>query len=198
MTCVAPLSQLKRDITAEAFESMVDMLRTIVHRFIKKYGGEYDELFAEACKVFCEAIPRYDPAKGYRMTTYVYCAVYRHLCSLYWRRREQLAGCTVVSLDDIRDTELGHKSQIENPTKVSNQTPTDFILCLGEVGEDCKNIVNLILYPPKDFCEEINGIPYEDARTLRECVREYLHFQLKWSLGRIEKSFREITEILTQ
>lgn len=193
MHCVP--SVLRRDVATETYEDLSKMLRTIVKRFVQRYGGDYEELFAEANAIFCQAINRFDPSKGYAITTYVYCAVHKHLCSLYWRDRKHKNGCIIKSLETLTQGDDGEEIPIEQFAKACKSTDNGFSKLLADLGEDGRNIVYLLLYPPIDLLQEFNGQDTVDSQ--KECLKEYLQFYLKWPLSKVERIFHEMEETVT-
>lgn len=203
MTCTT--SALQRDILATTYEDLQKMIYYTVHRFVQRYGGDFDELFAEANRIFVEACGRYDPARGHAITTYIYCSIHRGLCSLCWRERKRLNGSIEIPLSVLikshSSENANHGSDFEHDLDLqawfaahTQETTDDIKILLSDVSDDCKNIVYLLFEPPEDLSNEIYEYPTPELQ--RACLEEYLRFKLKWAQQRIENTFNEIREVL--
>jgi hypothetical protein len=180
-----PYTSLQRDILSEAFLDMEKMIFKIVLDHYKRYGGDLDELMSEAQEKFLLAHIDYDGAKG-ELSTYVYQKVKFGLVDLQRRNYRKLKGCKIKSLDEVKG-----ECQVTSPKK-----DADLTILLTQIGEDCANIIYLILFPPCDFHDEMNN--YKRASEWRNCITEYLHFHMKWSLERIQMAFTELMEAVRE
>jgi hypothetical protein len=183
----APFTPLEKDILSESFLDMQKMIFKVVWKHYGRYCGDLDELMSEAQERFLYAHTHHDESKG-ELSTYVYHTVKYGLLEYERKRKNKRRKCSVVSLEDLKTRDA---SQLE----VSKKEP-DLTSLLFQVGEDCKNIIYLIIYPPYDFCDEMNE--YRKPSEWKDCIQEYLHFRMKWSLQRITMAFTELKEALTE
>jgi hypothetical protein len=183
-----PYTSLEKDILSESFVDMQKMIFKIVWGHYRAYGGDLDSLMSEGQLGFLQAHAEHDEKKG-ALSTYVHQIVNYRLMDFERQRLQEQNRCCVVSLESPGTCEEAY--QIAMPEKEPNLASL-----LLQVGEDCKNIVHLILHPPHDFCEEMNE--YEKPVDWKNCLQEYLHFRMKWSLRRISTAFDELKEALTE
>ncbi len=193
MTCaLKPLSTLQRDIAGESYEDLKRMVYGIVLNFHKRTGIDMDTLLSEANYLFLQAHARHKEERG-ALSTCVYHAVYRGLRNIHRREKRRLHGMREQNLSSMVEEKETH---IENLLQSVRDTTEDLSILMSEMGEDCRNVVHLILFQPYDFYEEIDE--YENARDWKSFLEDYLHFQWKWEKKRIRKTMTELKKILSE
>jgi len=154
------------------------LIQEIVSKFYKQFGGDYDELMADANLIFSTYFYKYDENKA-KFSTYLYFNLWTDLLSI---RRKELKN-KIVSLEDIADTIIS-----VNPTY-----SIDLIDCFKG---DCKYIIDLIM--SSDKLSEIYA-KYKTAhrnRNLKNVLSRYLSNELHWDSRRIKYTFERIKQIL--
>jgi len=134
---------------------------------------------------FLWAHQRYDPSRG-ELTTCICISVKNALKDIHRKEKRRVQGHNHISLDAMKDT-------IKKELK-AKQKEKGLEYLLEGVGEDCKNIIYLIIFPPQDFYEEL--LEYTKPKQWKNFLREYLHFNMKWKLDRIHKAFDELKEAM--
>lgn len=181
------LTPLQQDIVQESFQTLQRMIYRLALSHQKQYGGDLDELYSKAIELFLLAHARHDAQRG-KLTTCVYVAVKNGLKDLSRKERRRRRNNKIISFEELATQD----NPIEIPQK---QKEPNIGTLLMEMGEDCKNIVYLILFPPMDLYQEINN--YNNPMDWENCLEEYLKFHMKWTNGRIHKAFRELQQTLT-
>ena len=188
-----PLTPLEQDILAESFKDIQPMLNKIVLNHHTIFGGNLDDLFSEAQEIFILAHMRHDETKS-ALTTWVYFIVSQGLINYEIKKSRKMKGCKNVSLETIKTTNPNKDSV--NCNLEEKKKRKDLEILLSEVGEDCKNIIYLIIFPPKDFEEE--SLKQKRPKQWKNFIREYLHFNMKWSINRIRKAFEELKRTMEE
>lgn len=81
-------------------EDDLGLVRTIVWSFVKQYPGlDFDDLFQEACLVYLEALPQYNPKRGKR-TTFMWTVITNHLKTLIHKQVIQANTITPTALNN--------------------------------------------------------------------------------------------------
>jgi hypothetical protein len=184
---MCPLTPLQKDIANESFCDLQRLIYKIIWDHIQKAGGDPDDLLSAAHENFLLAHQRYDPNKG-ELTTYISISVKNALKDIHRKEKRRVKGHKHTSLDAMKDT-------IKKELKVK-QKEKGLEYLLEDVGEDCKNIIYLILFPPQDFYEEF--LEYVNPKQWKHFIKEYLHFNMKWTFHRIHKAFDELKEAMSE
>ena len=96
------------------------LVHKIVHKFpIKNQSCTYDDLFQEGTLGLIHGINKFDPTRGYRLSTYVY-----NWITAYVRRYYQNHGRTVRVPVHMSDKQLKLNRQIEALTEKLGRSPT--------------------------------------------------------------------------
>ena len=74
------------DPITQAYLDVKPMLHLLTQMHRRKCGGNYDDLFAEACLAFTRAYHAYDPKRG-AFTTFVWYIVKHHLIGVSRRKK---------------------------------------------------------------------------------------------------------------
>lgn len=162
-----------------------DLLWKLVFKFVRKHGGDRDEVRQNAEYQFVQAIHKYEPRRG-PIENWIKFFVYRELQSddrTERRRAHLLPRSKDVVLEDLPGDEL-------------SLSPLEDLLC--RLGEDAATIVRLVFETPKQVEEDIKrrdetkGVSPTNIRT---ALRSYLR-GVGWAASRISESFGEIRAAL--
>lgn len=171
-----PFSRQGRAAAEETYLDVQDLLRKQVWDLVKAYGGDFDELMAEANFLFVEAY------RGYR----------GEVPFSVWIRNWVRWALT----DQIR-IKLSHQQRYEVVdehllTKTySAWTPKSL---LEELSEDAAMIVRLVLDTPSEIAIVVSGKGGQ-PRNFRSTIRSYLG-SIGWSAQHISETFDEIRRVL--
>jgi hypothetical protein len=176
---VHPMAAGQRKNAEETYLEVENLIRKEVWRITKKFGGDYDELLAEANVIFMAAWDSYDLNCGTQFTTWL---VNQIRWGLTEQVRNRIRAGKRFSRVDAEQLSGGYR----------NWKPSDL---LDELGEDARLVASLVIDTPADIAwiyERKGG----QARNLRSTIRDYLA-DLGWSTMRIAESFREVARALT-
>lgn len=111
----------------KAWTSQEKLVKWITWKIIRRYGGEFEELYSEACLLFVQAVQDFDESKGVKLSTWTTIKVYRGLQDLI---RVRAARRRLVGKDQkLRDYE-------QNPSFIST--------LLKDLSNESKTIVMLL------------------------------------------------------
>ena len=115
----------------------INLLRRIARNFSKTSHLDYEDLFSEACWIYCKALKTYDPSRG-KITTYVWWMVTselktyinlqaKHLFPLQPLETAKQKEVPVSSFFDSLTTEafIIAKIILASPTPFITRTPED-------------------------------------------------------------------------
>lgn len=122
----------------ELYHKLERMLQQIVTNFFTRYGGDREELLAEANLAFVRAMRRYDPKRGAKPITWVHIKVWRHLQNVASEQRNRrLHEC---SLDVLKyeNSEGTPDGEVRAPEKFELQH------FQAELSEPAKRLVNVL------------------------------------------------------
>jgi len=143
---------------------------------------------------------RHDELKG-SLNTWIYFIVSHGLQQYCRQESRRLHGCRNVSLENLISKNplsiMTHPSYIPMPIQMeAKKKRNDLEVLLSQVGDDCKNIIYLILFPPQDFEEESQR--QKKPSQWKNFIREYLHFNMKWSINRTKNAFDELKRAMEE
>lgn len=187
---LSPFTSEQKDLLEENYIDLEKMIHKIIFIHISKYGGDLDELLSEAQEKFLRACNTYNEQQG-KLSTHVYNHVKNGLHEV-GRRKGKRNKLKIISIEEIKS-----ENEDEDTLDLEDRRQKeDLPLLLSEVGEDCKHIIHLIFFPPTDLHEEFQN--YSKTENYKDCLKEYLHFHMKWSLDRIREAFVELREALIE
>lgn len=163
----------------EEFRKVEPMLKWASHNFIKKYGGDYDDMFSEAQWFFLKAANTYDPNKGTKFSTWVWNNV-RSGFTDFLRKRSRRPQVALVA----------------DPVSPHSE-PFPLWELLEGISDGAKEIVSLFYNPPSDVSFDVN----ERTKGKLEhekwdvAITEFLK-DTGWSAYEIVKSYDEIRKVL--
>jgi hypothetical protein len=158
-----------RNAITETYGEVDKLLHFTVHKFIRKYGGDYDTLRADANWHFLSAYLSFKPSKS-KFSTWVSYRV--HMGLLASKRDDKKRAHYLKPL----------------PTKLYARTESTARQLARDLSDDAGAIIRLVL----------NIIPasfFRRRHNKRQALVEYLT-GLGWSEAKIERSFAELREEL--
>ena len=116
----------------------------LVHKIVGKFplknaACSHDDLFQEGVAGLIHGIQKFDPSRGYRLSTYVY-----NWISVYVKRYFQNHGRAVRLPIHIAEKQYTMKKQIEELTNKLGRTPT--IAEIREKNENCDYLLDVGRY----------------------------------------------------
>lgn len=163
----------------ETYEEMELLIYDIVHKFQRRYGGDFEELKSEGHVIFMKACNTYDPAKGQFSTWLVFLLKNGMIDNL----KKRIKNSQHVIYGNTDEHKQGGTGQ------------DHFLVNLKDrLQEESKDILKLILDMPKDLeamVLERGGKP----RNLRSSLRDYL-VSCGWTIKQVNASFLDIKQAL--
>lgn len=184
------IRMVSQDHAAEALSSVQDTLWDLSHKFIRKYGGDLEEVHQEAQYQFMQAYIRQKDSKA-KLNTWVTFRVWYCLVTIVRQQARNNARCSRVHM------ELG--------TVPARKGFCRHKLTQG-LSDDAEFVVGIALSPPPDLVlgfEVLNRHFERDwhdydkpVLTRLEAIREYLQEDLGWKEDHIESCFDEIRMVV--
>ncbi len=175
------MSNARRAAAEETFLEVRNLIRQRVWKLSKKYGGDFEELFAEASVIFIaayESYPAHNPPCGF--TTWL-------TNQVYWGLEDELRGRVRTS----KKFEPADPDQIQ--AKNRDWEPASL---LEELGSDARMVVELVIETPAEI-DQIIRAKGGEARNVRSTIRDHLR-GIGWTAARIAESFCEIRHALAE
>ena len=155
--------------TTQAYLSVQDLIYSLCWRFLKQYGGEWEEVLSIAHESFMDAYNSFDASRS-RLTTWTQIKVWGGLMDAH--RQEQSSRRWIPRQQDADLDSLQSRSHFDLPK------------LLNEISEDANTMIRLALNSPHP---RAGGIRTWLIRSLLDAG---------WAAERITESFQEIREIL--
>ena len=173
-----PLSRQRCLAVDDTYQEMYGLIRHTVRGFVQEFGGDFDDLLAEANSCFMAAYNDYpgNPKFSTWLRNYI--------------RWELLDGLRPKARRNKRTERIGEREFPDNHSTFTVQT------FLRELGGDAQLVAKLVLDAPAEIstvAEAKGGQP----RNYRSTVRAYLR-GLRWGADRINESFEEIAKVLIE
>jgi len=166
---------LQKDCATENFYGVELLIYDIVHKFIAKFGGDFEEYKSRAFCHFVRANNTFDKTKGACYTTWI---------------------CRVVYLGLKDDMLKDYKAKKFRDEDYENQASYNSGLgeLLADLQGDSETIVSLILETPDDL---VNMIALAGGRTrsIKRILYKYLR-NIGWSCKRIKYGYAQIEKAL--
>lgn len=178
LTLTMPLTGGQRAAAEETYADSLPVIEKTVGAFCRAYGGDYDELRANADTIFMEAFHRYDDSKPW------------HTWLNEWIWFELFDAMRVAARRAARAPMIGG----EAVDALTYGTDFDMELFMEGLGADAVTVIKLTFDTPTDLAEAVERKGGE-PRNLRSTLREYLK-GLGWTARRVRESFAEIKEAL--
>ena len=164
------------------FYEVENLLKYLSHRFIKRFGGDFDEVLSEANLGFVQAFQTFNPDKGAKFSTWVHLKVWRKLQEIY-RSQKRLQN-----LEFTTNTE-----ELWQGANLKRLDTQNWRICWDKIperikpldlSEDANTIIRLVLQSPKEF--------FGSGKKPKKLLRRTLTTKFGWSPARIFQSFLEI------
>lgn len=174
----------------QAYELVSNLIFDQVHKFFRRFGGDFDELVGEANLAFVTGHRQYIDGvrpNGEQITHPFAVEIRRWVWfELFDAMRSRLRRENNAKMLSMESMELDVPAKNSTKFKVKEW--------VAGLGEDAQYAVELVLYPPEEVettAEARGGTP----RNYRSTVRAYLTAE-GWKPARINKAFDEIKEAL--
>ena len=152
------------------------IIHACVQRHIKKYGGHYEDLVADASLLFMFAHRRFNPALN-KWTTHLYRVVSCELISGVRSNLQKLKGYKQAPLDDVHEYWEGVEWDLETACE--------------KLTEDATTVVALALNPPRRV-RRLASKRGGSFANLRTTLRAYLLQEFGWASTYVTELFAEI------
>ncbi len=172
--------KLRMDGLTETHLDVENLIYDTVWRFKDRYGGDFDELLAQANYYYILAYDAHDGKR--KFSTWVRFCIWKGLIDLTRFLREENKYVKVKSLETSNQKTEGF---------LSTQPLIDL---LDEMGEDCCTITNLILDPPFEFPDTPSQV--SSPRNFKASLKRYLCRNLNWTGRRIKETLVEMERIV--
>lgn len=153
------------------YDSIADLVKKLVWKFVKKYGGDFDEWLSDANYAAVQAINTYDESRGAKLSTWVYNSVYFDLLTVAQNRIKQ------SKRNDVRlDFE-----------PLTTDAVSRLSALMTEISEDAQMLLSCF------FESDTRQRP----TTVRKSIRVYLQSQ-GWNAHRMTKVLDEVRSALVE
>jgi hypothetical protein len=155
------------------------MIYHTVGKFIKHYGGDYDDLLSIAYAGYLSAFRRFDEERGTPFPVWV---------------RYEVWTCMFNEFIKRTNNRKRHKQYMSERSDLLSYIIRPLADLMDELSDDAFEVVNLILSTP----DELQGVIAQNGGNNRK-VKNLVYSYLKdngWQRGRILKSLGSIQEAL--
>ena len=174
-------------VVSEIYGDYEKLVYHTVHGFVRKYGGDTEEMISEANLIFLNAVDKFDHERGTKFSTYLVRSIHNRLYN-------------------VRKAELAHARRYnsENGDLPMAATiparPDSGFYGLHDLTEDAKTVLGLIIDTPAEILAAVSPLPELSGGRLpykakinrwRTALRGYLLWR-DWAAERIDESFGEI------
>uniref|UniRef100_A0A6M3IQ96 Putative sigma-70 region domain containing protein n=1 Tax=viral metagenome TaxID=1070528 RepID=A0A6M3IQ96_9ZZZZ len=161
------------------FRQYEKMIYSLVHKSMRKFGGEFEDLKSDAYEAFMLALKSYDESNGTKIITWIHTRIHYHLLSVQLAKPELKHGASFVELKEIE----GHT------------VPSAGILAtVDELSADAKTITSLVLDPPQ-WMLSLSSKRGSSAIHLGKAIRTFLT-EKGWKKNQVRNAFNEIKTAL--
>jgi len=166
----------------ETFFDVESLIRKTVWRFIHTYGGDFEELYAEACSMYIDIYDTFDEDLG-AFSTWLYQRVFYGLLDKLRRTASRNA-----SLPREHDT-----SVVDNaPARQVNNYR--LVEIYHDLSDEAKEVCKLVLDLPRTISYEADSRGGTTS-CVRGAIRQFL-LGAGWVNEQISETFEEIKEAL--
>jgi hypothetical protein len=174
------MSRLKR------YEDNKSLIFHLARKFYLRFGGELDEIIAQAIYLFIVASQRYKRRAGAKFSSWVSTRIWGGLIDFHknrWKHPQPL-------LEDL----ITNKIIVE--PYYSDRTVRFMTELWDMIGEDARLVVKYVLEPPD---QSLKGMLLRRTgkRVERRAIRKYLTHKKGWSHDRVDDSFWDLRKALT-
>lgn len=177
------MTKLKR-VTKKSLEKLYlelrHRIRTIVYKFWKKYGGDFNDLIAEANEHFVTIAVEYgqkDINRGLSLEKKIRNRIWWNL--LQTKRR------------DSRRSKQLPRTELHDNLPTRKESSFDLIDFLITLSDRAKFLVQLIVHPTLEFQRLLDKIKNPSSKDVRMTLKLYLGM-IGWSPAKITNVFKEV------
>ena len=163
----------------EAYPEVEETLDNVSKWIVRKFGGHYDDVRADANYFFLQALDRYDPVHG-PIEKWVRFRVYKNLLEVRSQELQRASKKKAVRLDAIA---------------VKQGTVFNVGEFLDGLTKDGRVVVSLALETPQEVQRALVRYGGDKPHHIRWAVWEVLK-QRGWSVKRATVTFKEVKEAL--
>lgn len=171
---------LRKEILSEVYQDLQEAITYTVLGFVRRYGGDFEELRADANLLFVQAYDKHDESKG-SLVTWVKFYVFKNLLE---KLRSRL----------YRQAAHGRS----NKDVLTLPAPAEFGLMefLDGLPLEVAAVVKMTLDPPPDVLLSVEQLGGFKPHRVRNAIREFLK-DLGWASSQITDLFQNIREVLS-
>lgn len=158
-----------------------EILRGVARHFRRKFGGDEDDWYSEACLAFIKAVDQYKPGRSDLGSWIRYMAT----TELLERFR----------IDNGRNNRLRRVAKDLNTVEIPIASGFDVEELLETLSDDARYVLKATMYQPIDVRLLLLERKTRGPDNVRACVREFFR-DLGWSTSKVKNAFDEIKEAL--
>lgn len=182
-------ARLRREILTETYKDMQKLISATVRRFWNSYGGDLDDLHAQANLIFINAVDDYDSSRA-KMTTWLTIRIRNGLLD-YIKGEYKSKHLLIEDLlaDGITPDFIESKSKIKKDFSVME--------LIDNLEQDAHIVLWLFLTTPKEVMQDILDSK-KRVDGVRSCMRNRLNNRLRqmgWTIRRIKEAFDEVKNV---
>lgn len=185
------LTQLERDAIDTSWDDVERLVYKQAWKFWRQYGGDVEEVLADAGSHFMRAYNTFDPTRGTLFTTWVGSVVFQRLRHERQRRdvqRERERGDYLLDERTAPVTSAPHVTALLSGDRLddSESTVSDVRTRL-----DAKRLANLVVNATDDFADFMGS-----GKVGKRLLREYLA-TLGWTSKRFTTAMGYVRRVLS-
>ena len=177
------MTEILQAAKTETYNDIYLLLCNIVHKFRKKYGGDFYELQSEADYLFLVAYDSYENDKS-AFSSWIYLKVWNGLID--FMRTTHRKNSRMLYLDNLEL--LDHQKHIQ-------ASAVHFLFHLKEdLSMESQDIISILLDMPVELFELVNKTK-QSPTNIRVCLKKHLK-NSGWTLKQISECFSEIKKVM--
>lgn len=176
--------RLRKEVLAETYKDMQKFIAASAWDFWESYGGDFDDLIAQANLIFIDAFDKYDPSRGAKLSTWIAFKIRVGLCE--YMRNGNVYETPHIPIDD--------KFAETYPASNDNFSVLEF---LDEMEQDARIVLQLFLETPRDVMENILN-SRKKTNHVQSAMRKRLQNRLRqigWTMRRTREAFEQIKNV---
>ena len=172
---------LRKEILTETYKDMRKLIAGQAWNFWRIYGGDVDDLIAQANLIFIDAFDKYDSGRGTKLSTWL--SIKIRLGLFDYMRKGNVYKPPHIPIDD----------EFVETHPASNK---DFSVMelLDEIEQDAHIVLQLFLETPREVIVNIMEVNRREDHAqahMRNRLKNRLR-QMGWTVRRIKAAFEEI------
>lgn len=169
---------IRDEVQNETYRDFERLLNKVVHDFIKKYGGDFEEYMAEANFAYVKAYKAHDPSRG-RFSTLLVHAVQNQL-----RRARNVAQRHANRYGNEYSDSIVPKCVVTGSSPEYN---------LSELTSDAETVLDLVLNTPSELYKTVTQ-KGGYATNWQAGIKSHLR-RAGWTMRRIQSVFGELATV---